>query len=1114
MRRYSASWVVFAALIGGCSGVAEVGDDDVSAQSQAQTISSEPPSEASTREPHPLLWEEERPGQPETQPPAPSLYVATCPDEKVARKDWVALANNKTTEKQRAEFARAALPPTPPPQPSEETIAAQQRFLDTLGAKQAEFDALPEESRAQAYADFKQSMMQAATEQSAPTSQGQQRQLQPNLLVSAAGGYQDDVALSPIYSTTSILLANHAYWIQTSNLSAGADTVLHVQDQRGGAANYGHFITGNDDFGGLGSFVSIPAVNYARPVFIVVRDYSAGANHGGTADLTIYDVTTSTQTFQQHITFSGGYRVDFSSFPNGSHFLTTELHPSWLGGAHDTVLLVLAGSADHGLEFDDNGVELMSWIHTDDSCSSNCAVIAGTWQGAAAGTARFIWDEDIHDASKDPDQDGMGDALEYAIGTSHTNADSDYDAIKDGEEFMGIDQADAQGKFLLLFPMYGANPLQRDVFIEADWPVCNHDPSVPNDTHCRTVADPSCGIPDLAENHNLYQLASCTVKSMQDDYFQQYVNIHIDNGVENNDMTTGYLYNKWGGAAAYMNDSNKDQCKWLRPIRKGYFHGVRTGSGSGSTPVLACSSANYKNALTQAHETGHRFKLQHGGGMSGVDLNCKPNYKSIMNYAWSTASQGLKFSTGQYSNITLNPTTMNEQFGFGSTNPDVINTLEHFQFKVDHTTGAVDWNRNGVFESGLVRAAPTWLPGSECEFINYRMDYINSTTDNKYTALSYMPWSSGLSPRLYWFTRNTTTNKIQYRYATTLPTNCLNTNSSTCQLANWYPSYTSPATTLSSSYAGAGAPAAAYLPTGSSYKLLLAYRDSSNYLRYQLLSEVSGQESWTAPQAVGGTAQQIEGSPAAILDSSGDIEVYAISGGVLKRWIYFPGGAWFGPYTETWDDSTTVQASYGIGLTNGYLRTSTGAQQYIFAAIPLPVDSSGESTMELAWRNSSGQWSRLPAANWKDGPLSNQRQKTREQPGLAYVPYDKSADPTNGRFYIAWNPSFKNWPCYVLYMVQTEGNDFSPSASSERLMFTTHRILGDNADTCPTANVTLLFDWAFDDNLRETSTLNNNEARFSPFADGIVPGHLTDQLDYYIMQQDLGCPLGKQPCQH
>jgi hypothetical protein len=109
----------------------------------------------------------------------------------------------------------------------------------------------------------------------------------------------------------------------------------------------------------------------------------------------------------------------------------------------------------------------MSWIETAVPCVSPCQAIVGSAFLSTQGTTTFIWDEDIH--VLDSDGDGLSNTLENVIGTSPYVQDTDGDGLTDGEEVFGLDVA--QNKLRL--PYFGADPLVKDAFIEADWLLCS-----------------------------------------------------------------------------------------------------------------------------------------------------------------------------------------------------------------------------------------------------------------------------------------------------------------------------------------------------------------------------------------------------------------------------------------------------------------------------------------------------------------------------------------------------------------------------------------------------------------------------------------------------------------
>jgi hypothetical protein len=106
------------------------------------------------------------------------------------------------------------------------------------------------------------------------------------------------------------------------------------------------------------------------------------------------------------------------------------------------------------------------------------------------------------------------------------------------------------------------------------------------------------------------------------------------------------------------------------------------------------------------HEFGHQVGLSHAGGpLWGM---C-PTYTSLMSYAYSYGfnddGNQIHYSKGEFANLILNETKLVERLPFPL---DRVRFLEkgpyRFKLEADGDATKVDWNRNGVFDEGTVRA--------------------------------------------------------------------------------------------------------------------------------------------------------------------------------------------------------------------------------------------------------------------------------------------------------------------------------------------------------------------------------------------------------------------------
>lgn len=143
------------------------------------------------------------------------------------------------------------------------------------------------------------------------------------------------------------------------------------------------------------------------------------------------------------------------------------------------------------------------------------------------------------------------------------------------------------------------------------------------------------------------------------------------------------------------------------------------------------------------------------------------------------------------------------------------------------------------------------------------------------------------------------------------------------------------------------------------------------------------------------------------------------------------------------------------------------------------------------------------------------KQFTTEQPGLAYAPFD-FANFQEGRYYLIWvrrlNPEGKRQNQRI---TQTQGNDVSPCATSERLIWSQPSVEFTNDWSVGQRNVSLVYD-RVGENVRAARTNacenpNDNCSKpgglFYPFADGIINLAFKDHDDYEFMRKNLGCQL-------
>jgi len=295
-------------------------------------------------------------------------------------------------------------------------------------------------------------------------------------------------------------------------------------------------------------------------------------------------------------------------------------------------------------------------------------------------------------ATEDADGDGLLDEVETNTGvfngvndtgTDPLNPDTDGDGIDDGDEVLGTSEG-------LDLPAMGVSPLRKNILLEYDWfddanecGAHSHRPTVGTITR----------VSDAFANAPVSNPDGSTGITLINDYGQ--------GGV----FTGGNFISDADGVldSGFGPDYQAYKAANFATNRMGYFHYVlmphRYDTNSGSSGLaeivgddmivsLYCANSDINVANTIMHELGHNLGLHHGG-FEG--LNYKPNYNSVMNYRFqfpgvdnscdALGDNVLDYSSGEY--ITLDESSLLEPAG-------VCGSV------------AIDWNTNGVIESGPI----------------------------------------------------------------------------------------------------------------------------------------------------------------------------------------------------------------------------------------------------------------------------------------------------------------------------------------------------------------------------------------------------------------------------
>ena len=265
--------------------------------------------------------------------------------------------------------------------------------------------------------------------------------------------------------------------------------------------------------------------------------------------------------------------------------------------------------------------------------------------------------------------------------------DTDEDGIPDNWEINGID-IDKDGEIDLDLPMLGADWEHKDIFVEFDWGIFG--------------------------GRNTYYYPDNFVGKLEDAFAQAPVenpdningiNLHILYSEEIGDYPEKISWNQFQTIKeTYFGDPD-DQPATVK-AKKLVFHyclraykQVDDSSGRGEYPgngffiTLGDGSTLEKNCATFMHELGHNLGLHHGGNEA---LNYKPNYISVMNYAFQLDPYGtgrpLDFSHGN--NPPLIESNLNENAGIGNTVKTVWR-LPDGDIGISTGNIPIDWNFDG-----------------------------------------------------------------------------------------------------------------------------------------------------------------------------------------------------------------------------------------------------------------------------------------------------------------------------------------------------------------------------------------------------------------------------------
>jgi streptogramin lyase len=319
---------------------------------------------------------------------------------------------------------------------------------------------------------------------------------------------------------------------------------------------------------------------------------------------------------------------------------------------------------------------------------------------------------------------------EYHIASSvEPPVDTDGDGLLDSWETEGID-ANGDGTVDLALDQapFNTDPEHKDLFLEVDY-MSAHQPQPGVLVDVTTAfANAPVGNPDGTSGVRLHALLDEAVPTVAPVCFWNCAGFPAPESFD--DLKSGDPESSCDGSFGTATERSSPNCEATLAARRLAFRYVLFAhsyseapgsSGVGEQPgndlmvtlggkttewIAAAGGLRSAEAGTLMHELGHTLGLGHGGN---DEINCKPNYQSVMSYARQVpnldAGRPLDYSRTQLA--TLLEGNLDEAAGIGAA-PGTVIFGRSGAPQILPAGGAVDWNGNGTI-SGSVSADINYL---------------------------------------------------------------------------------------------------------------------------------------------------------------------------------------------------------------------------------------------------------------------------------------------------------------------------------------------------------------------------------------------------------------------
>lgn len=328
--------------------------------------------------------------------------------------------------------------------------------------------------------------------------------------------------------------------------------------------------------------------------------------------------------------------------------------------------------------------------------------------------------------------------------------DTDGDGLLDRWEEYGIDIND-DGTVDLDLPAMGADPMHKDIFIEVDYMERHR----PNASAIQDVINAFAGAPvsnpDAVGGINLHVVVDEEIPH------QETINVWADFDT---------LKDAHFGTIAERSSANWNNIRQARRMVFRYalfvheYNSDPPGSSGraeigGNDFIVSLGAPGWgkdgtghnvgtrdEQAGTFMHELGHTLGLHHGGG---DDINCKPNYLSVMSYSRQLSDivlgRALDYSRSELPALVEN--NLDEWLGVqGSSSaltvygpPRDVDSDGDLDYPIASAFGPIDWDGDGFMEGESVAGNNVWVN------INYLPPACPDPDDTQ-TLTSHNDWAN------------------------------------------------------------------------------------------------------------------------------------------------------------------------------------------------------------------------------------------------------------------------------------------------------------------------------------------------------------------------------------